>query len=131
MLIAGGFSLRGDVTIHVLHLVGGQTGRASHILRLNAEAAYIWSSATLYSEQMHGRRSNWFEDWLRTQIRKVPEDVLRFHHEAGDGDWRTNVLMNRGDIIQTVSISCLVVNAEEKKFLYEDIQQKEKTEIIF
>ncbi|MEO8149392.1 MAG: NRDE family protein [Bacteroidia bacterium] len=106
-------------------------GRKIFFKELSSDNYHIWSSASLYDDEMHQLRVKWFDEWLKNKIKKLPEDILRFHHEAGDGDLRTNVLMNRGNIISTVSISSIFVEDGEVVFSYEDVKNHQQKKISF
>ena len=92
---------------------------------------HIWSSASLYTDEMHAMRIKWLDEWMQNKIKKLPEDILRFHHEAGDGDLRTNVLMNRDNFLSTVSISSAFVNNRNVEFNYEDLKYHQKKKVSF
>ncbi len=106
-------------------------GNKTFYKKMQATDYHIWSSASLYNEAMHAMRIKWLDEWMKTRIKKLPEDILRFHHEAGDGDLRTNVMMNRDNILSSVSISSIVVNNGRIVFQYEDLKNHSHKAVAF
>ena len=71
----------------------------------------IWSSSTLYTDEMKAMRQDWFADWLdKSEI--TPESILEFHQKAGIGDPEVDVFMRR-ERVGTVSIT-QVIKSEGK-----------------
>ena len=81
----------------------------------------IWSSVTLYQDDVIRQRRSWFEEWLDTAPEFTPESAIQFHTTAGSGDIRNDILMNRENTIRTVSITCLVRDNTRHEFHYEDM----------
>lgn len=78
---------------------------------------HIWSSSTLYDDEMKGMRLNWFEEWLDTNsISK--ESILDFHKTAGIGSPEIDVFMKR-EKVGTVSITQVLKNQELVEMDYE------------
>lgn len=71
----------------------------------------IWSSSTLYTDEMKEMRQGWFLDWLSKSEVK-PKSILEFHQNAGIGDPEVDVFMRR-EMVGTVSIT-QVIESEEK-----------------
>ncbi len=88
---------------------------------LDDRAAHIWSSVTLYNEAASGKRKQWFREWLEKNPSPPEEAVLHFHRFTGDGDPANDLLMNRADGMQTVSISCLSWSDRGAGFAYLDL----------
>ena len=63
----------------------------------------IWSSSTLYTDEMKAMRQDWFLDWL-TENEPNPASILEFHRNAGIGDPEVDVFMRR-ERVGTVSIT--------------------------
>src|SRR5262249_8310641 len=79
-----------------------------HIVALDKTNPHIWSSATLYDERVAKERKGWFAKWLKNQDRIAPGDIVRFHHSAGNGDVRNDLVMNRNNELYTVSVTSIV-----------------------
>lgn len=69
----------------------------------NAEEPLIWASAQLYTKEAIEKRMQWFAHLLEKQ--PGPDEALAFHQYGGDGDPLNDMVMNRGGMVQTVSIT--------------------------
>jgi hypothetical protein len=67
---------------------------------------HIWSSSTLYTNEMKGLRQEWFSKWFQ-QREKSSASILKFHNEAGIGDPQIDVVLKR-EKVGTVSITQVV-----------------------
>ena len=88
---------------------------------------YIWHSASLYPAPIREKREKWFAQWMLGRTDFSLEAILDFHRTAGDGDPWNDVIMNRKEIVQTVSITNVVKEEQEVQMLYHDLlnmQQK-------
>lgn len=98
-------------------------GQTPHLHQLNPQLPQIWSSATLYSDEVIARRQQWFRNWLVQQ----PTDgftvsaIRYFHKRAGAGDTINSVLMNRGNGMQTISLTTVQQNSYKASMYYEDL----------
>ena len=97
-------------------------GERTFIKNLNPSKPYIWSSVTLYSDEIINLRQQWFEDWLGEQDEFSVPSILKFHQFGGEGQEENNIKMNRNNILKTISITS--INATEEKFVmyYEDLK---------
>lgn len=80
----------------------------AHFTSLSPDAPHFWSSATLYPPTVQARRLSWFENWLATKPRFTRESIVSFHKTGGDGDIENDLVMNRQNIVQTVSITNVI-----------------------
>jgi len=96
-------------------------GHKIHHQSLPHDLPGIWSSVTLYTEDVIRLRKDWFENWLRGKPDFTIESTVSFHKTAGTGDAQNDVLMNRDNTIRTVSITSLVRQPGRHEFYYEDI----------
>ena len=79
-------------------------GKMKHFTTYNFTEPHIWSSSTLYDEVTRAQRKDWFTKWLEKPELST-EDMLKFHQFGGEGDEQNSITMNRGNGLQTVSIS--------------------------
>jgi uncharacterized protein with NRDE domain len=82
--------------------------RQQHLKRLDPALPHIWSSAPLYEPDVQRRREQWFAQWRAQRESFGREDVLSFHRSAGEGDPWNAVVMNRGNIVRTLSITSIL-----------------------
>lgn len=93
-------------------------GQEKHLKKMPQEPA-IWSSSTLYDKSIKKLRRDWFTDWQKTnEINQ--KNILEFHHTAGIGDPRIDVLMNR-KLGGTVSITSVKKVSKSLTMNYQDI----------
>ena len=87
---------------------------------------HIWSSSPLYSEAMKERRRNWFMELKNTRGFSA-ESLLDFHHNAGEGNKESDLIIDRG-FLKTQSISQVQNMSNELRFSYENLQSKQLVE---
>ena len=106
-------------------------GQKSYIKKLNELKPYIWSSVTLYSEEVIQQRKKWFENWLSISKEFSVDSCLNFHQLAGEGDLENRITMNRNDILKTVSITSVHSCGSKLAMQYLDLKsgQKSNTEL--
>ena len=94
---------------------------AKHIRRLDPDKAHIWSSSTLYTPEIQGKRKEWFENYLKDHSNLTISDAKYIHRHGHVGDPTQNYIMNRNNIVCTVSISHVIVSGEGMQFEFSDI----------
>ncbi|MCK5400711.1 MAG: NRDE family protein [Flavobacteriaceae bacterium] len=77
-------------------------GSQKHFKALPVEPK-IWSSSTLYSEEMKKERLQWFEDF-KTENELDSTSLMSFHKTAGKDNQEYGVVMDR-DYVKTTSIT--------------------------
>lgn len=80
-------------------------GSEKHVTNLPLEPK-IWSSSTLYTEEMKQTRLVWFETFKSKNILN-PENIFHFHKTAGKGNQDYGVIMDRG-FVKTTSITQVI-----------------------
>ncbi len=83
----------------------------------------IWSSSTLYDEEMKQLRRNWFADWLLENKDFTQEDILAFHQDETRGSSEISLKMKRSRV-ETVSITSVNKNATDVSIRYIDFINK-------
>jgi len=84
----------------------------------------IWSSSTLYSEEIKTVRKKWFQNWV-AENEFSSEQILAFHHSK-NGDKEQSVLMKRSTV-ETVSITSIKKENNNVEVWYEDLVHSQKT----
>ena len=88
----------------------------------------IWSSSTLYSDEMKAERHQWFEEFKKHN-KLNSKSILEFHStETENKDF--GVVMNRG-FVKTTSITQVEKTNEELRLNYFDLQQDKHTTLNF
>ena len=106
-------------------------GAAKHLLELDPEKPHIWSSSTLYNDEIKNKRIAWFQNWLAAEENNAAE-ILKFHKTAGADDIENGLIMSRNNnLVCTVSITQVIKSFDYFSFSYLDrIIQREITNSI-
>lgn len=97
------------------------TGEKADLNTFDAIKARIWSSATLYSDEIISERETWFTKFLQEK-ETTSESILHFHHFGGKGDEQNDIKMNREDILKTVAITQFEIQPNSFVIKYEDLE---------
>lgn len=99
-------------------------GKKTHHTNYDASLPHIWSSVTLYSDEVIHQRQNWFNDWVKNNSIFTRDAILMFHHFGGNGDNQNDIVINR-PTKKTVSICCInKINTTDTEIIYEDVINK-------
>ena len=93
-------------------------GITKHFTKLKQEPR-IWSSSTLYTDEMKEMRKDWFANWLIDNNEFQQGSILEFHQNDKLGTPDTSVKMKR-PFIETVSVTSIIKTASEIKMDYLD-----------
>lgn len=99
-------------------------GFKKYFKSLDCERPQIWSSATLYPEEIRLKRECWFKDWLSKESKISTESIRKFHHFGGDGDINNDIRVNRNNLLYTVSITSIEKQENKLNMIYEDLINK-------
>jgi hypothetical protein len=83
---------------------------------------HIWSSSTLYNEDMRKERQQWFQEFKENN-KLNPDSLYNFHHTAGKGNADYGVIMDRG-FVKTTSITRVEKKNDAVEMSYEDMSTK-------
>lgn len=86
-------------------------------IALDENKNHIWSSATLYPEEIKKMRANWFDAFLKNRDRISGADMLEFHKHTQKENKENGLVINRNDELKTLSITQAVI--EKNKVIYE------------
>ncbi|MBT9484485.1 NRDE family protein [Sediminibacterium sp.] len=89
----------------------------------NTDQAHIWSSVTLYDEDMIFKRHCWFYDWLKTRNRIMQEDIINFHSNTHLNNREYGLRISRANLIATSSITSFCLENTKAVFYHYDIMQ--------
>ncbi len=96
------------------------TGDRKHSRQLDPSKPCIWSSVTLYDEQVIAKRQRWFADFINKNPNPVQENIIDFHINTGDGDKENDLVMNRDNRLTTVSITSVELKNQYCSMKYAD-----------
>lgn len=95
-------------------------------LSLNATQNYIWSSSTLYSAEIRAKRANWFSTFIDTKPEVNAIEMYHFHRYAEGDNTEHGLVINRNDILKTLSITQTVIDANKVVLSHYDLQQQKE-----
>jgi len=99
--------------------------REKHINVLKPNTSYIWSSSTLYTPEMTELRKKWFQQYREEHLPLSMEDIKFIHRNGSVGDPTQDYIMNRQNIVCTVSISHVSVLEDHIRFEFENLMTEE------
>jgi hypothetical protein len=100
-------------------------GHQKHHKQLDASKPHIWSSVTLYNEEVIRKRKKWFETWLKRNKQPMQKDILHFHQFTGDGDQHNDLMMNREGRVFTVSVTSMAITEHGVSMQYLDLKNNQ------
>jgi uncharacterized protein with NRDE domain len=86
---------------------------------------YIWSSATLYSDEIIEHRKNLFDIFIHSAATIKAETVHDFH-ASNNGDAENGFVINRQTGMKTFSITQAVVQSDVVNFSHADLLQQKR-----
>ena len=101
-------------------------GNKKYIHRLNASSAHVWSSCTLYTDSIQSERKTWFENFITSTPNPSLDDIKLLHRKAGRGDIHNDYIMNRDEVVKTISISHVNLDKNLVLFTFEDLENSKK-----
>lgn len=102
-------------------------GTDRHIRHLPFDQPRIWSSVTLYEEEVIRRRENWFEEWIDDNKGPETGEILRFHRFGGEGNKNTDLVMEREPLaLRTLSITSIRMGDDGCHMHYDDLMNDRK-----
>ena len=98
--------------------------------QLNITGNYIWSSSTLYTEEIIKRREDLFQQFINTSTGVTASGIHDFHNNS-NGDIENGFIIDRETGMKTFSITQAVLNSNGLNFLHNDLLlQKQYTQTI-
>ncbi|CAI2765535.1 NRDE family protein [Flavobacterium collinsii] len=92
---------------------------------LESSKNHIWSSVTLYPEEIRKRRSNWFFDFLKDKEEISAADMLDFHRNTQNDDSENGLIINRENVLKTLSVTQVVIKQNKGAMRYYDLIRAE------
>lgn len=97
-------------------------GVEKHFQELGNEPK-IWSSSTLYGEEMKQLRKQWFADWLKEHPSYNQSDIIAFHQDETKGSPEISLKMKRS-YVETVSTTSVIKKDTKVAIDYYDFYAK-------
>ena len=98
-------------------------GTTSHVMEKDSNQSHIWSSSTLYNLSATQNRKQWFEQWMTKSNDFTAQSLLDFFRASGDT--HNGFVINRNEVVKTLSMTLITANNSETSFLYHDFATDE------
>ena len=99
-------------------------GTKKHFRNLPLEPK-IWSSSSLYNNQMKKERLQWFDSFEK-ETELLAKTIMKFHKTAGNGNIEYGVIMDRF-FVKTTSITQIVKTNNAVQMSFENLQTNSKS----
>lgn len=93
--------------------------------RLDETQNYIWSSVTLYPDEVRKERLDWFFDFLKDKNEISALNMLDFHKNTHSEDAQNGLIINRENTMKTLSVTQTVVEKNKGVMKYYDLMKTE------
>lgn len=90
-------------------------------ISLDTRQSYIWSSVTLYSEEIRKKRAQWFYTFLDTIPSVNEEELYHFHRYTEEDNHEHGLVINRGEVLKTMSITQTIIEHNRLEMKYFDL----------
>jgi hypothetical protein len=97
-----------------------------HVFDIDVYTPQIWASSTLYDKSQREMRKQWFSNFLDNNENPDHQSLLKFHTGSYTDNKTEDILMKRPNGLKTVSVSQINISADEKSFIYQDIEKDQK-----
>ena len=90
-------------------------------LPLATDKSYIWSSSTLYPQEIRAKRAAWFFTFLDTKPQVSETEMFHFHRYTEEGNTEHGLVINRNEVLKTMSITQTVIEKNKVEIHYADL----------
>jgi len=98
---------------------------------LDTAKNYVWSSSTLYPNEIREKRSQWFYSFLETKSDVNENEMFNFHRYTEDKNPENGLVIDRNGQLKTLSITQAVIENQSLKMMHFDlIDQTESSHFI-
>ncbi|MEP6646625.1 MAG: NRDE family protein [Saprospiraceae bacterium] len=104
-------------------------GNKKHIREVPDDKPQIWSSATLYPPEVRAWRKSLFEKWISERNSFDSDSIIHFHQMA-NGDPENDFIMNRNDMIKTLSITNISQREDSARLVHVQLDQHRREEML-
>jgi uncharacterized protein with NRDE domain len=106
-------------------------GKSKETIALDSTKNHIWSSSTLYDKEIKAHRSRWFYTFLESNPKPSEAEMLRFHRYTENGDPKNGLVINRNELLKTVSITQSVLEQNKVTLVHADLISNRDFETSF
>ena len=98
---------------------------------LDTNQSHIWSSSTLYSSAIREKRANWFYTFLDIKPEVNEEELFNFHRYTETENKEHGLVINRNDVLKTLSITQTVIQQNKVEIHYSDLIAEKEYSNVF
>ncbi len=96
-------------------------GSQKSVVELDIAHKHIWSSATLYPKEIQVERAKWFYEFVDAKPEISDRDLLQFHQNTHTENTQNGLIINRNDVLKTLSITQVVVHKNDIEIIHKDL----------
>ncbi|OXG08654.1 transport and Golgi organization protein 2 [Flavobacterium araucananum] len=96
-------------------------GFVKRTTQLNELQNYIWSSVTLYPDEVRKKRASWFSNFLRNKTEVSAPEMFDFHRFTHRDDSENGLIINRENTIKTLSVTQAIIEQNKRVMRYYDL----------
>lgn len=102
-------------------------GENKYSEELNSAQPHIWSSVTLYEEEIRNVRKQWFADFLDSNPHeKTADDLIQFHTTTGKDNSINGLVINRDNVMLTKNVTQIAMLEDHAKMVHWELLKQEK-----
>ncbi|MDX2000868.1 MAG: NRDE family protein [Chitinophagales bacterium] len=102
-----------------------------HLKTIDETQPHLWASSTLYTQEYIEKRNHWFQDWLNAHPAYSQQQIVDFHQQGGEGDKYNDMLMNRMNVVRTISITSIESKGGNYSMYYLDLLTQKSVLVDF
>lgn len=106
-------------------------GSEKKTTQLDESKNHIWSSVTLYPQDVRKQRSDWFFEFLKDKNEISALDMLNFHRNTHSDDAQNGLIINRENTMKTLSVTQTVIEKNKGVMKYYDLVKTEDFSTAF
>ncbi|MEA9412735.1 NRDE family protein [Flavobacterium sp. PL02] len=91
------------------------------LITLDASKNHIWSSVTLYPQEIREKRTNWFTTFFKDKAEVSPSEMFHFHRYTEEKNTQNGLVINRDNELKTLSITQTVIEKNKVMIEYYDL----------
>ena len=96
-------------------------GMEKETLELDIHKNHVWSSSTLYPEEIRKQRADWFYTFLEANPVISKTKMLSFHRYTEKENQQNGLVINRNEQMKTLSITQSVIKKNKGTILHYDL----------
>ncbi|WP_264535159.1 NRDE family protein [Flavobacterium sp. N1736] len=106
-------------------------GSEKKTILLDETKNHIWSSVTLYSDEIRKKRSDWFACFLKDKDKISAPDMFGFHRNTEGNDTQNGLIINRENALKTLSITQVTIEQNKGVMRYYDLIKTQEYSTAF